>query len=216
VGTRTAPGLLECLREDRVIAVVRAPRVADPAGLATALAGNGVRCVEFTFTLADVLAAIRASADRDAVVGAGTVLDPDQAYDAIDAGARFVVAPAVRVDVAAACHELGVPVVLGAFTPTEVRSALEAGAAAVKLFPARIGGPGYVRDLLGPFPDLALVPSGGVGPENMAAYLEAGALAVSLGTSLAPPDAVESGDLDQVALRIKRVRTTLQGFRQTS
>jgi 2-dehydro-3-deoxyphosphogluconate aldolase/(4S)-4-hydroxy-2-oxoglutarate aldolase len=215
VATSAATGLLERLREDRVIAVVRAQRVADPAGLATALAGNGVRCVEFTFTIADVLSAIRAAAERDALVGAGTVLDPDQAHKAIDAGARFVVAPAVRVDVAAACHELGVPVVLGAFTPTEVRSALEAGAAAVKLFPARIGGPEYVRDLLGPFPDLALVPSGGIGPENMTAYLEAGALAVSLGTSLTPPDAVESGDIDQIVGRIQRVRATLQGLPRT-
>jgi 2-dehydro-3-deoxyphosphogluconate aldolase / (4S)-4-hydroxy-2-oxoglutarate aldolase len=213
VATSGGGGLLEGLREDRVVAVIRAPRVADPAGLATALAQNGVRCVEFTFTIADVLSAIRAAADRGAVVGVGTVLDPEQAREAIDAGARFVVTPAVRVDVAAACHELGVPVVLGAFTPTEVRSAVELGAAAVKLFPARVGGPEYVRDLLGPFPDLALVPSGGVGPENMRAYLEAGALAVSLGTSLAPREAIESGDLAQVAKRIRSVRATLQGFK---
>jgi 2-dehydro-3-deoxyphosphogluconate aldolase / (4S)-4-hydroxy-2-oxoglutarate aldolase len=197
-----------------VIAVVRAPRVADPASLAMAFAGHGIRCVEFTFTIADVLSAIRAAAERGAVVGAGTVLDPDQAHKAIDAGARFVVTPAIRVDVAHVCHDLGVPVVLGAFTPTEVRSAVEAGAAAVKLFPSRIGGPEYVRDLLGPFPNLALVPSGGVGPENMRAYLEAGAVAVSLGASLAPPDAVESGDLDQIVGRIKRVRAALQGFPQ--
>lgn len=215
MATRAATGLLERLREDRVIAVVRAPRVADPVGLATALAENGVRCVEFTFTTDHVLSAIRAAAERDAVVGAGTVLSADQARAAIDAGARFVVTPAVRVDVADACQELGVPVVLGALTPTEVRSALEAGAAAVKLFPARMGGPEYVRDLLGPFPDLALIPSGGVGPENMGAYLEAGAVAVSLGTSLAPPAAVESGDLDQIVGRIKRVRATLQGLSPT-
>jgi 2-dehydro-3-deoxyphosphogluconate aldolase/(4S)-4-hydroxy-2-oxoglutarate aldolase len=216
VPTKAATGLLERLREDRVIAVVRAPRVADPAGLATALAGNGVRCVEFTFTITHVLSAIRAAAERDALVGAGAVLDPDQAHEAIDAGARFVVTPAVRVEVADACHELDVPVVLGAFTPTEVRSALEAGAAAIKLFPARMGGPEYVRDLLGPFPNLALVPSGGVGPENMGAYLEAGAVAVSLGTSLAPPDAVESGDLEQIVGRITRVRATLQGVTRPS
>jgi 2-dehydro-3-deoxyphosphogluconate aldolase/(4S)-4-hydroxy-2-oxoglutarate aldolase len=144
------------------------------------------------------------------------VLDPDQAHEAVDAGARFVVTPSVRVEVAHACHEVGVPVILGAFTPTEVRSALEAGAAAVKLFPSRIGGPEYIRDLLGPFPDLAIVPSGGVGPEKLGAYLEAGAVAVSLGTSLAPPDAVEAGDLDLVVRRIKRVRATLQGFSPTS
>jgi 2-dehydro-3-deoxyphosphogluconate aldolase/(4S)-4-hydroxy-2-oxoglutarate aldolase len=211
VGTNASGGLLELLREDRVIAVVRAHRVRDPAGLAAALAGHGVRCVEFTLTIADVLSAIRAAAGRGALVGAGTVLDPAQAHEAIDAGARFVVTPAVRVDVARACHDLGVPVVLGAFTPTEIRSAVEVGAAAVKLFPSRVGGPEYVRDLLGPFPDLALVPSGGVGPENMTAYLEAGAVAVSLGTSLAPPDAVVSGDLDQIVERIKLVRAALQG-----
>jgi 2-dehydro-3-deoxyphosphogluconate aldolase / (4S)-4-hydroxy-2-oxoglutarate aldolase len=215
VAEGAADHLLNRLREDRVIAVVRAPRVADPAGLAMAFAGNGVRCVEFTFTTGDVLSAIRAAAERGALVGAGTVLDPDQAHEAVDAGARFVVTPLVRVEVALACHDLGVPVVIGAFTPTEVRSALEAGAAAVKLFPSRIGGPEYVRDLLAPFPGLALVPSGGVGPENMGAYLEAGAVAVSLGTSLAPPDAVEAGDLDLVVRRIKAVRATLQGLAPT-
>lgn len=203
---------LEYLREDRVIAVVRGSRVADPAGLAKTFVAKGIRCVEFTFTLPDVLSVIRAATEGDAMVGAGTVLEADQARRAIDAGARFVVTPALRVEVVAACIELGVPVMLGAFSPTEVMTAVEVGATAVKLFPAMIGGPEYVRDLLGPFPDLSLIPSGGVGPENLRSYLEAGALAVYMGASLAPPEAVESGDLREIARRADRVRTVLQSF----
>jgi 2-dehydro-3-deoxyphosphogluconate aldolase/(4S)-4-hydroxy-2-oxoglutarate aldolase len=172
----------------------------------------GIRCVEFTFTVPDVLSVIRAATEGDAMVGAGTVLEADQARRAIDAGARFVVTPALRVEVVAACIELDVPVMLGAFSPTEVITAVEVGATAVKLFPAMIGGPEYVRDLLGPFPDLSLIPSGGVGPENLRSYLEAGALAVYMGASLAPPEAVESGDLREIARRADRVRTALQSF----
>lgn len=203
--------LLGCLREDRVIAVVRGSRVTDPAGLTRTLVANGIRCVEYTFTIPDVLSAIRASTEGDALVGAGTVLEADQAGRAIDAGARFVVTPALRVDVADACLELGVPVILGAFSPTEIRTAVEVGASAIKLFPARIGGPEYVRDLLGPFPDLSLIPSGGVEPGNVHSYLDAGALAVYMGGSLAPPEAVESGDQEEIARRADLVRRALRG-----
>ena len=195
-----------------MIAVIRGSRVADPAGLANTLVAKGIRCVEFTFTIPDVVSAIRASTGGDALVGAGTVLEAGQARQAIDAGARFVVTPALRVDVVDACLELGVPVILGAFSPTEVRTAVEVGAAAIKLFPARIGGPEYVRDLLGPFPDLSLIPSGGVGPENLRSYLDAGALAVYMGASLAPPEAVESRNLGEIARRADRVRTALQNL----
>lgn len=201
---------LESLREDRVIAVVRGSGVADPAGLARTFVANGIRCVEYTFTIPDILSAIRASTDGGALVGAGTVLVPEQARQAIDAGARFVVTPTVRADVVDTCLDLDVPVILGAFSPTEVRTAVEVGAAAVKLFPARVGGPEYIRDLLAPFPDLSLIPSGGVGPENLRSYLDAGALAVYIGTSLAPPDAVESGNLREIARRAALIRAALQ------
>jgi len=191
----------EALKADRAAAVIRAGRVADPPGLARALAENGIRCVEFTFTIPAVLDAIEAAGGGDAVVGAGTVMTPEQARDAVAAGARFVVSPVCAPALAETCSELGVPVFLGGFTPTEIAEAARAGATAVKLFPARLGGPAYVKDLLGPFPDLALIPSGGVDESNAREFLAAGAVAVYAGSSLAPPHLVAAGDHEEIARR---------------
>jgi 2-dehydro-3-deoxyphosphogluconate aldolase/(4S)-4-hydroxy-2-oxoglutarate aldolase len=122
------------------------------------------------------------------------VLTPAQARDATEAGARFLVSPAADPSVLAAAAELGVPMFAGALTPTEVLAAHRAGAAAVKVFPARVGGPSYIRDLRAPFPFIDLLPSGGVDDANAAAFLQAGAMAVSTGTATVPPGLVEAGD----------------------
>jgi 2-dehydro-3-deoxyphosphogluconate aldolase / (4S)-4-hydroxy-2-oxoglutarate aldolase len=193
--------VLEVIRRDRAVAVIRGERVADPAGLAETLAGAGIRSIEFTFTIPDVLAAIEAAADTGAVVGAGTVRDERQARDAVAAGAQFVVSPACVQQVARAAHEAGVPVFLGALTPTEVDAALKAGTSAVKLFPAGLGGPRYLRDLRGPFPGADFIPSGGVTAENAGDFLEAGAIAVYAGSGLAPPDLVAAGDHAEIDRR---------------
>ena len=194
----------EILCEDKVAAVVRAPSVADPAGLADALAGSGVRLVEFTFTIPGAVNVIRAASDSNsATVGAGTVMTADQARAALDAGARFLVSPALRPEIAEVGAAARVPVFLGAFTPTEIADAVDIGAAAVKLFPARVGGPDYLRDLRGPFPDVALLPSGGVGEDNVGEWLEAGAPAVFAGSSMVPSEAVARGDHDEIVRRAK-------------
>lgn len=186
---------MEVLAADRVVCIVRANQVADPVGLAAALAGAGIRLVEFTFTIPGVLDLIEAAADAPGgIVGAGTVLTAGHARDAVAAGARFLVTPDVRPDVASVALACGVPLLMGALTPTELSRALSLGAAAVKVFPARIGGPGHVRDLLGPFPGARLVPTGGVNAGNARAFLEAGALAVGAGTDVVQPDLVAQGD----------------------
>lgn len=195
--------VLDAIRSDRAVAVIRGKSVPDPAGLAAAVAGAGIRAIEFTFTIPDVLAAIEAAAGSDALVGAGTVRDERQARDALSAGARFLVSPACVEEVAGVAREAGVPVFLGALTPTEVDAALKAGTSAVKLFPAGIGGPGYVRDLRGPFPDASFIPSGGVTEENARAFLDAGAVAVYAGSSLAPPELVEAGEHEEIERRAK-------------
>lgn len=192
---------MDTIRSDGVVAVIRGERVADPAGLAATLAGAGIRATEFTFTIPDVLAAIEAAADSGALVGAGTVRDEGQARDALSAGARFLVSPACVPEVAAVAREAGVPVFLGALTPTEVDAALKAGTSAVKLFPAGVGGPRYLRDLRGPFPNAAFIPSGGVTEENARDFLAAGAVAVYAGSSLAPPELVAAGDHDEIGRR---------------
>ncbi|GIU92975.1 MAG: 2-dehydro-3-deoxy-phosphogluconate aldolase [Acidimicrobiia bacterium] len=192
---------LDVMATDRVVAVIRARQVPDPAGLAGTLASAGIRTVEFTFTIPDAAEVIRAATASGAVVGAGTVLTRQQADQALGAGARFLVSPTLLPGLSQIAGD--VPVILGGFTPTEIHSAVEAGAAAVKLFPARIGGPAYLRDLAGPFPDLRLIPSGGVTEANAADYLAAGAMAVYAGSSLAPAELIEAGDHSAIRQRAR-------------
>ncbi|MEV0248719.1 bifunctional 4-hydroxy-2-oxoglutarate aldolase/2-dehydro-3-deoxy-phosphogluconate aldolase [Nocardia sp. NPDC050712] len=198
----TEPNAMEVIRADRVLSVVRAPEIPDPVALAEALAGAGIRALELTFTTPGVLGYLSAAgAAAGAVVGVGTVLHADQAAAAIDHGARFLVTPGIRAEVAAVAVARGIPVVMGAFTPTEVLTALDLGAAAVKIFPARALGPGYLKDLRGPFPDVALIPSGGVNAGNAAQFLASGAVAVTAGTDVVAPSDVAAGRWSDIASR---------------
>jgi len=186
---------------DRALAVVRAPEIPDPVALSNALAQSGIRAVELTFTTPGVLDYLTAAASSDAVLGMGTVCTADQAKAAIDAGARFLVTPGIRSEVAKVGSDSDVPVIMGALTPTEVLAALDLGAAAVKIFPASAFGPRYFKDLRGPFPDVALIPSGGVNAGNAAEFLAYGAVAVTAGTEVVSPQAVASGDWSDIASR---------------
>ncbi|MGY0498016.1 bifunctional 4-hydroxy-2-oxoglutarate aldolase/2-dehydro-3-deoxy-phosphogluconate aldolase [Nocardia sp. FBN12] len=184
---------MDVIRADRALTVVRAPAIPDPAALASALAGAGLRAVELTFTTLGVLDAIsKATAATDAVIGVGTVTTREQAEAAIEVGARFLVTPALRPEVAEVAAAHSVPVIMGAFTPSEVLAAAEMGAAAVKIFPARALGPQYFKDLLGPFPHMFLIPSGGVNSHNARDFLRAGAIAVTAGTEVVAPTDVEA------------------------
>ncbi|MFW0874120.1 bifunctional 4-hydroxy-2-oxoglutarate aldolase/2-dehydro-3-deoxy-phosphogluconate aldolase [Rhodococcoides corynebacterioides] len=187
--------------EDRALVVVRAPAIPDPVALAEALAAGGLRAVELTFTTPDVLFCLEKAATSGAVVGAGTVVTADQAAAAIDSGATFLVTPGLRPDVARVATERNVPVVMGALTPSEIMVAVDLGAAAVKVFPAKLFGPSYFGDLRGPFPDTALIPSGGVNADNAADFLARGAVAVTAGTDVVPPDAVAAGRWDEITSR---------------
>jgi 2-dehydro-3-deoxyphosphogluconate aldolase/(4S)-4-hydroxy-2-oxoglutarate aldolase len=194
---------LDAIKADRAVAVIRAKRVADPIALVETLAGAGIRAVELTFTIPNVISAIESAAAGGGLVGAGTVVHAHQARNAIAAGARFVVSPACVPEVADACRNAGVPVFLGALTPTEVDAAVKAGATGVKLFPARLGDPDYLRDLRGPFPEVLFLPSGGIDEESARAFLEAGAVAVYAGSSLAPPELVEGGRHAEIGRRAR-------------
>ncbi|KQU58077.1 2-dehydro-3-deoxyphosphogluconate aldolase [Rhodococcus sp. Leaf278] len=194
---------LSTILEDRALAVVRAPHISDPAALADALARGGIHALELTFTTPGVLDLIRDASDAGAVVGAGTVLTADQARAAVDAGARFVVTPGLRPEVAAVVTDAGIPLMMGALSPSEVMTALDLGADAVKIFPARTVGPAYFKDLLGPFPDARLVPSGGVNAGNAAQFLAAGAVAVTAGTDVVSPASVTEAQWDDITARAK-------------
>lgn len=190
-------GPLPIIASDRVVSVVRADRAFDVGSLVVALNEGGIRAVELTLTTPGILTELAhtdiACRAPGAVLGVGTVLTAEQADDAIDAGAQFLVTPALSESVARAAAARGVPVIMGALTPTEVRAAIDMGADAVKIFPARALGPDYLRDLHGPFPGIPLIPSGGVNAANAAGFLQAGALAVTAGTDVVAPDLVSAG-----------------------
>jgi 2-dehydro-3-deoxyphosphogluconate aldolase / (4S)-4-hydroxy-2-oxoglutarate aldolase len=203
----TPDELRAVLAEERLLAIVRGP---DPARLLDCLrvlAEAGVRLVEVSLTstgAVDVLAAAASELGDVLVLGAGTVLTEAQASDVRAAGARSVVTPAAGAG-ADAAHGAALPVLAGALTPTEVWAAHQRGAAAVKLFPASLGGPAYVRALVDPFPDVPLVPVGGVDAAAAAAYLAAGAVAVGVGSPLLG-DAATGGDLAALAERARQFR----------
>jgi 2-dehydro-3-deoxyphosphogluconate aldolase / (4S)-4-hydroxy-2-oxoglutarate aldolase len=204
---------LSPLWEDRVVAVVRAESVPDPVGLCEALGRGGIRTVEFTFTISNIEkcleAAVTAAEGKDMIVGAGTVLTAEQARRAIDLGVRFFVTPCHHPDVAEMASDHGIPLLDGAFTPGEVHAAHRHGAAAVKIFPAGAVGPTYLKDLHGPFPDVALVPSGGIDASNARTYLDNGAAAVTAGTSVVSPALVAASRLDEIESRAAQFVTSL-------
>ncbi|NJQ04196.1 bifunctional 4-hydroxy-2-oxoglutarate aldolase/2-dehydro-3-deoxy-phosphogluconate aldolase [Streptomyces lonarensis] len=196
---------LDALAADRVIAVVRAPVVPDPVALCEALRAGGIRWVELTFTTPGLDDLLRRATDHGdgVLVGAGTVTTAEQAAAAADAGARYLVTPGLRPEVAEVAHDRSLPVVMGALTPTEVGRALDLGATAVKIFPAHAFGPRHFRDLAGPYPGVPLVASGGVNAGNAAEFLRAGALSVCAGSDVVPPAAVAAGDWESITARAR-------------
>ncbi|MCB0025965.1 MAG: bifunctional 4-hydroxy-2-oxoglutarate aldolase/2-dehydro-3-deoxy-phosphogluconate aldolase [Caldilinea sp.] len=180
----------------RLIGIIRMKRYHHAVEIAESLARGGLTVLEYTMSgegAIDCVAEVRATLGERVCVGAGTVLDAAAAEAAIAAGARFLVTPAVVPDVIEVGRRRNVPVICGALTPTEVLAATRAGADLVKIFPARLGGPAYIRDLLGPFPQMKFVATGGISAENARAYLDAGAVAVAVGGNLVSEQAVNEG-----------------------
>jgi 2-dehydro-3-deoxyphosphogluconate aldolase / (4S)-4-hydroxy-2-oxoglutarate aldolase len=205
--------LLERLRRRRLMAIVRGT---DPdAALASlnVLAEEGIDLVEVSLTTAGALSVIRRAAagpGDPAGLGAGTVLTAADAQDALDAGASYLVTPGVCAGAREGLR-LGVPVLVGALTPSEVITAIELGATAVKLFPAAaVGGPSYLRDLRAPFPGVPFVPVGGVDAGAVPDYLAAGATAVGVGSPLIG-DAAGGGSLPALRERARVMRAAASG-----
>lgn len=174
-------GLPDAVVDQRIIAVARGQDGDTAADLARALGAGGLTVLEITVERGQGIEAIAALAGGSCVVGAGTVTAREQARAAVDAGASFLVSPHLDLELVSWASSRGVPFIPGVFTPTEIQAALAAGAAAVKLFPASVGGPALVRALLGPYPDLPVIPTGGVDDTNARSYLDAGAVAVGVG-----------------------------------
>lgn len=198
------PAIPSAVLEDRLIAIARRVPHEVLVPMADVLADVGLRVIEVTLDGDDALASIASLADRALCVGAGTVRSAADTRRAIDAGARFVVSPHTAPDVVTSALDAGVAVLPGALTPTEVVDAWALGASAVKLFPASVGGPDYLRSLRGPLAGIPIVPTGGVDGSNAAEYLAAGATAVGVGGWL-----TGITDLDEVRTRAAALRTAV-------
>ncbi|MBT2566279.1 bifunctional 4-hydroxy-2-oxoglutarate aldolase/2-dehydro-3-deoxy-phosphogluconate aldolase [Arthrobacter sp. ISL-85] len=197
----------EALLAHPVIAVLRTSHARQYGPVIEALIAGGVRSIELTLTTEGVFEEIRGLKARfagSAEIGVGTVTNPNDAEQALDAGADYLVTPVTVPEVIRAAVNRGVPVFPGAYSPTEMHTAWSLGAAAVKLFPASVVGPGYIGQLRGPFPDLPVIPSGGVSIQDAPKWIKAGALAVSLGGPLLG-DAFKGGDLTALTARAAEV-----------
>jgi 2-dehydro-3-deoxyphosphogluconate aldolase/(4S)-4-hydroxy-2-oxoglutarate aldolase len=196
--------LIDTLAHAPVVAILRAGHSDHLVAAAEVIADAGIRAVEFPLTTPGALEALRELRRRwpELLAGAGTVITPADVAAGHAAGAQFLVAPCTRPSALAAAADCGVAMVPGAFTATEIVTALEQGAEVIKLFPATLG-PAYLAALRGPLPRARLVPTGGVGLEAIAGFLQAGAFAVALGSPLVG-DALETGELDALAERARR------------
>jgi 2-dehydro-3-deoxyphosphogluconate aldolase/(4S)-4-hydroxy-2-oxoglutarate aldolase len=197
--TRTSN--LQRVGQTGIVAVIRSASGQRLAEVAEALVAGGVDVMEVTFTVPRAHQVLEQVAQRLAgkiLLGAGTVLDPETARIAILSGAEFIVSPTVNLDVIRLCRRYDKLVMPGAFTPTEVLAAWEAGADVVKIFPSDVTGPAYLKALAGPLPQIRLMPTGGVNLETAASFLRAGAYALGVGSSLVDPKAVAAGDLANI------------------
>lgn len=199
--------LLEELAGSRVLSIIRGKTADAAIAAGKVLLEEGMRVVEVSLTTPGALQAIEAlaaAAPPGAQVGAGTVLTAGNVDDAVAAGAQFIVTPALAESVHVAARR-GLPVAAGALSPTEAWAAVQAGATVVKLFPASLGGPSYLRAVREPFPQIPFMAVGGVGLNEVAAYLEAGAVAVGVGGPLVG-DAARGGSLDELRTRVRSFR----------
>ncbi len=195
---------LDLIRSTGVVAIMRAQSSGQLIAAADAIKAGGVRVIEVTMTTPGALAVIEEATQRygdEVLFGAGSVLDAETAHAAILAGAGFVVAPTLKVEMVALCNRYSVPVMPGIMTPTEALTAWEAGADMVKLFPASFGGPAMIKAIRAPLPQLEIVPVGGVTLDNAAEFIRKGAAALGVGSSLVNQKLLDAGDMDELQRR---------------
>jgi 2-dehydro-3-deoxyphosphogluconate aldolase/(4S)-4-hydroxy-2-oxoglutarate aldolase len=201
----------EIVRQIEQLGVVAVIRLRDPGKLRAvvdALTAGGVKALEVTMTVpgaVDLIRGLAPALPEGFLLGAGTVLNATIAHAVIGAGAQFVISPVFRREVIAACHEHDVPAMPGCFTPTEILEAHDAGADIVKVFPATTLGPQYIKDVRAPLPQVKLMPTGGVSPENAGEWIRAGAVAVAAGSQVLDTKAIESGRFEVITENARRI-----------
>jgi 2-dehydro-3-deoxyphosphogluconate aldolase/(4S)-4-hydroxy-2-oxoglutarate aldolase len=207
---------LNRLHDLGLVAVIRGPSPELTVRMVEALVAGGVRGIEITYTTPDAAEVVR-TLDRalgeTILLGMGTLTNPAQAAEARDAGARYLVSPITDEGLGEAMIATGLPVMMGALTPTEVYRAHRLGSDVVKLFPGSAVGPDYVKALHGPFPHIRLMPTGGVDESNLAAWFKAGAWAVGAGSQLSPTGLAKEGRFDEITAVARRFAAAIKAAR---
>ena len=199
---------VDVLRQEKVVAVIRRLPSEKFHPVIEALLQGGIKSVEITMDATDASSLIKQVVQQygDALhVGAGTVFTQEQAQAAVRAGAKFLVCPHFDAELVTVAKTLDVAIIPGVMTPTEIRAALKTGVSMVKVFPASVVGPGFIKDILGPFAGLPIMVTGGLHADNFLGYLQAGATAAGLGSSLFPVQDMENNDWESIKNRAKRI-----------
>jgi 2-dehydro-3-deoxyphosphogluconate aldolase/(4S)-4-hydroxy-2-oxoglutarate aldolase len=200
---------MQIIEESGVIAIMRAQSSDQLLQAADAIQAGGVQAIEVTMTTPgalEVIAEARKRYGAELLFGAGTVLDPETGRAAILAGAQFIVAPTLNLGLIELCRRYSIPVMPGAYTPTEALTAWEAGADIVKIFPAEVGGPAYLKAIRAPLPQLKLCPVGGVDLDTAADFIKSGAACLGVGSALINQKLLDSGDFAELTRRAVRFR----------
>jgi 2-dehydro-3-deoxyphosphogluconate aldolase/(4S)-4-hydroxy-2-oxoglutarate aldolase len=208
---------LQKIRELGLLAVIRGPSKALTLEMVAALVAGGVTGIEITYTTpnaAEVVAALAQRFGDEIVLGMGTLIEPAQAAEAAQAGAQFLVSPHTEPVLAQAMVATGLPVMMGALTPTEVVASRQLGSDVVKLFPGSLGGPEYMKALKGPFPNVPMMPTGGVDIDNIGDWFAAGAVAVGAGSQLCPKNLAAAGKFDEITAIARSFVTAVAAARR--
>ena len=195
---------INIIRETGVIAIMRAQSSNQLIAAADAIKKGGVKAIEVTMTTPGALGVIAEAKERygsDVIFGAGSVLDPETGRAAILAGADFVVSPILNLELIALCNRYGIPTAPGCYSPTEGLTGWEAGADFIKLFPASFGGPSLIKAILAPLPQVRIIPVGGVNLDTAADFIQKGAAALGVGSSLVNQKLLDTGDMDELTRR---------------
>ena len=204
------------IRAERAIAIIRTDSTEHALAAAQAVIAGGFRAIEITYSFAgatDAIGKLSESNESDLLIGAGTILNREQAHEAVGAGARFLVSPCVLPEVIDAAHELGVAIIPGAFTPTEIYTAYSLGADIVKIFPAVRFGPEYLRAVRGPLPHIPIMPTNGVDASNVAEWFSAGAVAVGAVSSVLDPELIRNGEWNELTKRAREFMDAVRAAR---
>jgi 2-dehydro-3-deoxyphosphogluconate aldolase/(4S)-4-hydroxy-2-oxoglutarate aldolase len=210
---------LERVKQLGLLAVIRGPSPEVTLQMVDALVAGGVYGIEITFTTpqaASVVQVLDEKFGEQILLGMGTLTKPEQVAQARAAGARFIVSPHLEPELAETMVASGLGVMIGALTPSEIVQAYSLGSDVVKVFPGSLGGPAYMKALRGPFPDIPMMPTGGVSPDNLVDWFKAGALAVGAGSNLCPTAWAQEGRFEEITLRAIEFVKAVEQARQVA